>query len=169
VNGEDRYTYDLYTAQLDAAVGITHGLAAVDAMGKAKGKREQVFPLNLLDKGIAFKCQDGEASVQADETRIFTEIGGDKELLDNTVHGVVAAAVLELVLKKGYKYDDYLQAVSNGNVQRLRVDLSFSVADMQESGHSVCEAIGESCKVLELTCRKMVELHQGPPFGSAAL
>ena len=63
-----QYTYDLYTVFEDedggttVAVGITHGLAAVDGVGEAKGKRESTFPVELLDKGIAFKCEDGEAS-----------------------------------------------------------------------------------------------------------
>ena len=68
LSAKKQYTYDLYTV-LEAedegttvAVGITHGLAAVDSVGKAKGERESTFPVELLDKGIAFKCEDGVAS-----------------------------------------------------------------------------------------------------------
>ena len=68
LSAKKQYTYDLYTVFEDedggttVAVGITHGLAAVDSVGKAKGERESTFPVELLDKGIAFKCEDGEAS-----------------------------------------------------------------------------------------------------------
>ena len=68
LSAKKQYTYDLYTVfeaedgATTVAVGITHGLAAVDAGGEAKGERESAFPVELLDKGIAFKCKDGEAS-----------------------------------------------------------------------------------------------------------
>ena len=65
---KEQYTYDIYTVHeaedegTTVAVGITHGLAAVDAGGETKGKRESAFPVKLLDRGIAFKCEDGAAS-----------------------------------------------------------------------------------------------------------
>ena len=64
LSAKKQYTYDLYTVfeDEDGGTAVAVGLAAVDSVGKAKGKRESTFPVELLDKGIAFKCEDGEAS-----------------------------------------------------------------------------------------------------------
>ena len=97
-----------------------------------------------------------------DKTKILAEIGESAELLNNTVHGVVAAAALELVLKKGHKCEEYFEAVSKGNVQRLWVDLCDSKADTPENGQLVLGAVGESCEVLELSCKELATLHAGP-------
>ena len=102
------YTYDIYTALehtnksgKQLAVGITHGFAAVD-YGDAQYKtmRESHFPIHLIERGITFRCQNGNASVESDKHKITAEIGADATLLNDTVHGVVAVAALERVLKE---------------------------------------------------------------------
>ena len=57
------------------AVGITQGLAAVDRYHFEKALREEPFPLKLTDNGIAFRCEEGEASVEDDRIKILDEIG----------------------------------------------------------------------------------------------
>ena len=127
------YTYDIYTEKVEqkGAVGITHGLAAVDKNLVAKGDREQFFPIKLADLGVSFRCVDGEASVPADKERILGEIGADVQLLDELVHAVVAQAALERVLKEGGdRQARYLKAIRRG--KQLRLDLVGSLADTQE-------------------------------------
>lgn len=99
--------------------------------------------------------------VTADKDRILGEIGTETQRLNNTVHGVVAAAALELVLKRGHKVDTYLGAVAEGNVQRLRVDASNHSEDTQANADRVAAAVGEHCEVLELTFEQMVRLQEG--------
>ena len=111
------YTYDMATAArwkrdldsqlgtrgLQEAVVITNGLSAEQGGqygGFFKAKDEAAFPLEVLDKGIGFRCVDGAASVATDKDNILAAIGDGKERLDDTVHGVVAAAALARVLKR---------------------------------------------------------------------
>jgi hypothetical protein len=125
--------YDMYTAVDHTAVGLVDGLAAVDADSEDKCLREQHFPLVLLDKGIEFKCKDGEASFPADQKRISDAIGKDATLLDEKVHGVVAAAALKgvLVADDIERRSKYLEAVRAGHVRKLHLDLCDSTADTE--------------------------------------
>ena len=159
--GDTDFTYDMYTILDWQAVGITSGLAAVDMNSVKKGEREKRFPSALCDIGISFKCEHGEASMPEDRERIIFEIGTDKELLDGTVHSVVAASVLEQVLKKGVveECERYLEAL--GKARRLRVDLSNSQADTEANGIAIVEALGENCEVLELKMQKVTMLSTG--------
>lgn len=153
LNKDTAYTYDLYTVHGHdgrTALGITAGLVAVDIDGAAKGRREMNFPPELLDKGISFECGKAEASMPEDQKRIMAEIGeGNKTLLDDTVHGVVAASTLEMVLKRGDKAESerYLAAVCHA--RQLRVDVSGSAADNDQNASAVVEAL-ESCEMLDL-------------------
>ena len=109
------YTYDMYTAfkhvfenvygakESRAAVGITDGLAAMDRDDEAKQLREKHYPLELVRKGIAFACKEGNASFPEDKDRILEDIGEHHLHLDNTVHGVVAAAALRRGLEEGFQ------------------------------------------------------------------
>ena len=153
------FTYDMYTTSAGIAVGITMGLVAVDMNGKNKASREEVFPIALADKGIIFKCQDGEASVPKDKERILEQIGKEAGQLNATVHGVVAASVLEQVLKSDKDKEQYWQAVKEGNVRRLRIDLSArEEADTEANCTRAVEALGTKCDSLELTSGRLTEL-----------
>ena len=55
-----------------------------------------------------------------DRERIISEIGTDKELLDGTVHSVVAASVLEQVLKKGVVEDGGRRILSRAENRERR-------------------------------------------------
>ena len=59
---------------------------------KISSSKSSTFPLELIDKGIAFKCKEGKASFEADKVRILKAIGDGSETLDAKVHGVVACA-----------------------------------------------------------------------------
>ena len=83
VKPRKHYTYDLYTAlehtglceEKRTAVGITQGLVWADqGQPQLKSWREEHFPLELVDCGVSFKCQEGAASVVADKDKIIAEI-----------------------------------------------------------------------------------------------
>jgi len=157
------YTYDIYTAlehksrgeQL-LAVGITQGLAAVDYYSAFnKTAREEHFPIELIQRGISFRCENGNASVESDKHKIMAEIGADATLLNDTVHGVVAAAALERVLKENSdSRHEFLEAVKSSPPRELRVDLTDSAGDMQENVTAVIEALAANgaskCEMLML-------------------
>ena len=100
-------------------------------------------------------------TVPADKRKILAEIGSEGERLNSMVHGVVAAAALELVLKQGHECDKYIEAVSRGKVQRLHVDVSGDAADTQANADAVVAAVGDRCEVLELKFAEMARLHEG--------
>merc|ERR1740117_1351564 len=166
------YTYDIYTAlehtalrgkQL-LAVGITHGLAAVDG-GYAFNKtvREQHFPIDLIQRGVTFSCENGNASVESDKDKIMAEIGADVTLLNDTVHGVVAAAALERVLKENSdSRHEFLEAVKRSPPRELRVDLRDSAGDTQQNVTAVIEALSANgaskCEVLRLLSKVATEI-----------
>ena len=138
-----------------AAVGIADGLAAVDRVAFHKGEREQHFPLDRLDKGLQFKCMEGQASVTADADRIKGEIGDGGDKLDRTVHAVVAASALRRALEEGgNRRRDYMEAVRQGALRQLRIDLRDSTADTEEVADELVEALScssaGSLEVLEI-------------------
>lgn len=144
----DQYTFDLYTAKLHyigstgtqegirgfsgqratvvqtAAtscyfpVGITQGLAAVDGSISEKAKREQHFPIELLDKGIRFQCLHGAASVKADKELIIRTIGESSAALDDVVHGLIAVSALPRVLGTA-REEEFLRAMGKGRDKML--------------------------------------------------
>ena len=106
-------TYDNYTATQHTfvaedgheesrhAVGITEGLAAEDTNVAQKWLREKAFPIELFDKGVSFKCADGQTSMPADKVRIIGDIGDKSDELENLVHAHLAAAGLRSALEVG--------------------------------------------------------------------
>ena len=111
------------------AVGITSDLAEIDVSNAAKAAREGFFPIKLLDIAIAFQCRRGNATVKEDQIRILNEIGEDTRILDDTVHGVVAASALHRVLAEGgERVTQFVKAVHSG-VKRMTIQLpsSFSL------------------------------------------
>ena len=89
-----------------------------------KLEHEKAFPLELIDKGIAFKCKDGKASFEEDKVRILKAIGDGSETLDAKVHGVVACAALRRALEEGgTRRETFLEAVRNGKVRKLQLSL----------------------------------------------
>ena len=159
---DSEYTYDIYTAQEhknwrgeQLAVGITHGLAAVDRGADYKTEREQHFPIHLIQLGIRFRCENGNASVESDKRKIIAEIGADATLLNDTIHGVVAAAALERVLKENSdNRHEFLEAVKRSPPRELRVNLRDSAGDTQENVTAVLEALAANgaskCEKLRL-------------------
>lgn len=181
----DEYTYDLYTALAHTtlrgdkklAVGITQGVAAADVAHAQPGLnvsgtalfqnqkvfREKFFPLELTDLGISFRCCEGQASVETDKTKILEEIGQYSDLLDSSIHGVVAAAALERVLKENRKNKHrYLDALERSPPKILRVDFRGSAGDTQENVSAVVDALAVNgatiCKRLELRTRIALEI-----------
>ena len=114
------YTYDLYTAlehtdgygdydEKKFAVGITQGVVWIDrGSSYNKSGREQHFPLELVDCGVVFACQDGAATEEADKVKIIAEIADQTGTLNETIHGVVASGALARVLKENdERYSTY--------------------------------------------------------------
>ena len=64
-------------------------------------ERESYVSIELTHRGITFRCQEGNASVESDKHKVVVEIGADALLLNDTIHRVIAAAALERVLKEG--------------------------------------------------------------------
>merc|ERR1740117_933935 len=165
------YTYDIYTAlehknfmgEQRLVVGITHGVAAVDSNVVSKTCREQHFPIELIYRGVTFCCENGNASVESDKHKIMAEIGTDVTLLNDTVHGVVAAAALERVLKENSdSRHDFLEAVKRSPPRELKVDLRDSAGDTQENVTAVIEALAANgaskCEVLRLYSEVATEI-----------
>ena len=133
VRREDKkeFMYDIVTAKewdhygnTHGAVAITDGLSAQQNDAVIKLDQEQAFPLELIDKGIAFKCKDGKASFEEDKVRILKAIGDGSETLDAKVHGVVACAALRRALEEGgTRRATFLEAVRNGHVRKLQLNL----------------------------------------------
>ena len=71
------------------------------------GKRRKLLPREkklfneLFDKGISFKCADGQTSMPADKVRIIGDIGDKSDELENLVHAHLAAAGLRSALEVG--------------------------------------------------------------------
>ena len=151
VRREDKkeFMYDIVTAKewedgydTHGAVAITDGLSAQQWKAQDKLAHEQAFPLELIDKGIAFKCKDGQASFEADKVRILKAIGDGSETLDAKVHGVVACAALRRALEEGgTRRETFLEAVRNGKVRKLQLSLAGSAADTAETWREVVGAL----------------------------
>ena len=136
------------------SVGITLGLAAVDANHSEKAKREALFPLALTDTGTSFMCSAGQASVEEDRVRILEEIGHESSLLDDRVHSVVATAALNRVLNEQNEQRQmtYLEAIRKCPPPELRLSITNSEVDAQETMSAVIEALAfrDGCKMFEL-------------------
>jgi hypothetical protein len=168
------YTYDMYTAlehtnddgEERFAVGITQSAVWTDeGSSYVKSQREQHFPLELIDRGVSFKCEEGAASVAADKVKILSEIGDQKTVLDEQIHAVVSGAALERVLKENdERRHPYLEAVRKGGPPRqLSVDLRGSEGDCQATVTALVDALGGSdqasrCEELVLETLNATEL-----------
>ena len=193
VNSGLQYTYDMYTAveheyedynaiagrsngrtEQRSAVGITDGLAAVDCDAKAKGQREKFFPMELLALGMAVKCREGQASVEADKARILQCIGSKTDRLDATVHGRVAAAGLRRGLEAGGEQAAlYLMAIQQGHLRKLELDMEGSDADTEETMCELCKTLSAT-PLASLALRSGLALlpegkHYSYPFATYAL
>ena len=174
VGQREGYTYDMYTAREHTdfwgkkrlAVGITQGLVWVDAGNSSiKSEREEHFPLELIDRGVSFKCEEGAASVEADKVKILSEIGNQKTVLDEQIHAVVSGAVLARALRENHeRWHLYLEAVRKGGPPRqLSVDLRYSDGDSQANVTALIDALGGSdeaskCEELMLVTSNATEL-----------
>ena len=151
VSREDKkeFMYDIVTAKewdrygnTHGAVAITDGMSAQRDDASMKLMQEEAFPLELIDKGIAFKCVDCKASFEADKVRILKAIGDGSETLDAKVHGVVACAALKRALEEGgTRRETFLEAVRNGHVRKLQLSLEGSAADTAETWSEVVGAL----------------------------
>ena len=136
-----------------AAVTLTTGgTAAVDFGPNNKQAREQHFPVELLQKGVQFACQEGNASMAADKSMILGAIGDGHVRLDQTVHGIVAAAGLRAALEAGGTLcDGFLAAIRVGHLRKLSLSLVFSDADSARNLRAVVAALDPATlELLEL-------------------
>ena len=103
------------------------------------------FPLALLDAGISFTCEDGQASVAMDKDRILDEIGASSETVDRVVHGIVAAAAMNRIMKFGTEAQRkaYLEALRLGSVRDFTLSLhdDAAAADTTENVGDVLTAL----------------------------
>lgn len=175
------YTYDMYTAfkhtyedenlhikEERLAVGITHNAVCIDGGdGQRKQSREEYFPLALMDSGISFRSQDGEASEPDDKVAILAEIGDKATVLNETIHAVAANAVLERVLHENdERRHQYLEALMKGNPLRVVwVNLVYhkSKGDTQENVNMLIDALAANPRAskieeLLLSSRNATEL-----------
>ena len=93
-----------------------------------------------------------------DLDRIHTEIGDPTEL-ERGVHGVVAAAGLNRILRadgqNGTKAN-YLEAVRQGRIRHLRIDLT-GLEGEEKNLENVLEALGQHCHVQQLQRMKSID------------
>ena len=147
------------------AVAITDGLSAQQEDAEHKLEHEEAFPLELIDKGIAFKCKDGKASFEADKVRILKAIGDGSETLDAKVHGVVACAALRRALEEGgTRRETFLEAVRHGKVRKLQLSLTDSAADTAETWREVVGAL-DATATEELSMQTKLEELPVSSFG----
>ena len=115
------------------------------------------FPLPLLDDGISFECKEGQASFAADKDRIMAEIGTGSKTVDSVVHGIVAAAAMNRIMKFGNEAQRqaYLEALRLGGVRDFTLSLhdDKATADTTENVTAVLAAL--SPQELEV-CESMV-------------
>merc|ERR1712166_316017 len=139
-------------------------MAAVDyERADLKAEREKHFPIELIQRGVSFCCENGNASVESDKHKIMAEIGDDVTLLNDTVHGVVAAAALERVLKENSdNRHEFLAAVKRSPPRELTLDLTGSAGDTQENVTVVIEALAANgaskCEKLRLHSEVATEI-----------
>ena len=122
-------------------VGFTSGHVA-GIYQKDKAKRESLFPLGLVDKGIQFACMTAKASMPADEDRIKEQIEGSSKQLDAMLHNVVAMAsaalqraLAETTLKDQEDIDrteKYLEAMRLGKMHTIDIRLNNSAVGTDE-------------------------------------
>ena len=132
---------------------VTGGTAAVDFGAVQKQARERHFPVELLQKGVQFECREGNASVAADKSMILAAIGNDgHQLLDQTVHGIVAAAGLQVALEAGGTLrDEFLAAIRVGHLRKLSLTLWGSDAESEDNLRAVVAALDPAAlEVLEI-------------------
>ena len=131
---------------------VTSGTAVVDFGAAPKKARERHFPVELLQKGVQFACQEGNASMAADKSMILGAIGDGHERLDQTVHGIVAAAGLRAALEAGGKLsDEFLAAIRVGQLRKLSLSMDFSDADSEDTLRDVVAALDPAAlEVLEI-------------------
>ena len=137
------------------AVGITTGPAPIDVDptllrnrqqyslensestgANAKAQREVFFPIELLDKAIGFKCEDGKATRKEDEKRIQGAVGEEAQDIDTRLRGVVAEKALHRVFKEKANSDadekatvrvqNFVKAVQCG-VQQMTINLPTDI------------------------------------------
>ena len=133
------------------AYGITDGIVACD-LGLSANKviREENFPFSLLYKGASFRCRDGEASVVEDKYRILKTIGADESLLDQSVHGVVAACAIRRAFEEGPEAAQlFLEALRAGCNRFVSVDLVESPVDTVDTVLAILDAV-HSCACIHL-------------------
>ena len=136
-----------------AAVTLTtSGTAAVDWNASQKQAREQHFPVELLQKGVVFECQEGNASMAADKSMILGLIGDGHERLDQTVHRIVAVAGLRAALEAGGTLrDEFLAAIRVGHLRKLSLSMIGSDADSEDTLRAVVAALDPAAlEVLEI-------------------
>jgi len=163
VGHKQGYTFDIYTAvkhvvekyvDVDTrtflgaeerlAVGLTAGVAPADESEYWQTARQQHFPLELTDIGTTFDSMQGKASVLEDEERIKSAIKDKSELLNGTVHGQVANAVLNRVMKEGgSRVEQYLAAIKEGHVRQVYVtgDIANETVALLVDSLNACEAL----------------------------
>ena len=147
-----KYEYSKVNASLSEqryAVGISGSPAAIDSTGGpnrdgysfgdtnlTKAEREKFFPIKLLQLAIGFKCALGQASVQADLDKILDKIKArnETEELDSAVHGLVAAASLQRVLKGVDQVASFTGAVRHG-VRHMVINLPRATRNLDIAQH----------------------------------
>ena len=99
-----------------------------------KSWREKYFPLALTDRGISFKCQEGNAFVDDDKLKILAEVGDKATTLNQMIHGVVGIGALERVLKSNSKRrHHYLESTMKSTPPRqVCVDKKTSTASAEQ-------------------------------------
>merc|ERR1712137_1394467 len=117
------YKYDIYTAcdckdrrgKACKAVGITDGLAAVDKnTGNFKSKREDAFPLDIIDRALQVRLEHGKSTMESDRVHILNSIVGNPDLDADPV--------------QAHQYYDaferYLAAIATSPITKLQVSFS---------------------------------------------
>jgi len=135
------------------AVGFTSGTMAVDWSPIHKARREQAFPIELIEQGLALECMAAEASMPDDEHRIKNHIQHHSTHLDARLRGVVASVALEKGLSDSdpSRRERFLRVVESGMVSDIHLNLSGSGADREEIWSQVFEALtGDPFKSIHL-------------------
>ena len=125
-------------------VGIADGFTAYDNSDHAKKRREEHFPVALLEAGVGFKCREGEASQPEDKEKILSSIGDKHEELDNLVHGVMAqAGLIKALAAGGERFDRFVQGLAEGKLRKLWVDCQDVPAEQhtEENMRRIVQAV----------------------------
>lgn len=166
---ERRSTEGMRESLRHEAVVLCDGISALSSGSHDRRAFERAFPIAVIDKGVAFACQEAYATEEADKECILRAIGPEGAArLDEVVHGRVAAHSLPIALNhrdRSGGHDKYLDAVKRGHLRALYLSLNGRQADTQETWEEVRAVLDPQATESVTIMTELKELPRSFSFG----